>query len=67
MKNNFQDLKNKPMAELEKELNEYHNKLANLKFDLSMGKVKNIREIKTVKKAIARIMTMLNQQSVISK
>ncbi len=65
-KNNFQDLKNKPIAELRKELDEYRNKLTNLKFDLSMGKVKNIREIQFVKKSIARVLTILNDK-VISK
>ena len=59
-KDNFQDLKNKPVAELKKELDEYRNKLTNLKFDLSMGKVKNIREIQFVKKSIARVLTILN-------
>ena len=55
MKNTFQNLKEKPVIELKKELNEYYVKLVNLKFDLSMGKVKNIQEIKETKKSIARI------------
>lgn len=58
-KNIFQDTKNKPAEVLKKELNEHYNRLVNLKFDLSMGKVKNIREVKDVKKSIAQILTLL--------
>lgn len=56
----FQQLKNKPLPELQKNLSEYQEKLRKLKFDLAAGKVKNIREIKMTKKAIARILTIIN-------
>lgn len=57
----LQTFKNKPTAELEKELSGYREKLRKLKFDLSAGKVKNIREIKETKKMIARILTFMNE------
>ena len=56
----IQQLKIKPLPELQKILSEYREKLRKLKFDLAQGKVKNIREIKEVKKAMARILTAMN-------
>jgi large subunit ribosomal protein L29 len=55
-----EQLKNKPKAELEKNLSEYRDKLWSLKTALVGGKVKNVSEIKEVKKNIARILTILN-------
>lgn len=59
-KRDFQDLKNKITPELRKELSEAREKLRKLKFDLAAGKVKNVREIKDVKKYIAVLLTTLN-------
>lgn len=59
-RNDFQQLKNKATAELQKDLKTYQEKLRDLKFDLAVGKVKNIGEIKNVKKAIAKILTVIN-------
>lgn len=39
------------------------SKLRSLKFDLASGKVKNVREIHTIKKSIARIFTELAARS----
>ncbi len=61
-KQEFQQFKNKPLIELQKELLDHREKLRKLKFDLARGKVKNIKEINGVKKIIARIMTIINQQ-----
>lgn len=47
--------------ELKKNLSEYQGKLRKLKVDLFYGKVKNIKEIKNVKKSIARILTIINK------
>lgn len=58
----FKELKILPKEELERLLNEYKERLRTLRFDLSFGKVKNIREIREVKKTIARILTLLNQK-----
>ena len=53
-------LKNKSHEDLSKDLKESREKLQGLKFELWGGKVKNVREIREVKKRIARINTFLN-------
>lgn len=58
-KKNFQEIKDRPAAELQKDVTEYQERLRVLKFDLAAGKVKNIREIRAVKKSIAQILTIL--------
>ena len=57
----IQQLKKKPLPELEKELREKREKLWQLKNDLATGKVKNIREIREIKKIIARVLTFIKQ------
>lgn len=56
------ELRQKPQSELQKMLEESREKLRQLRFDLSSGKVKNVREIRMIKKDIARIMTLLRQK-----
>lgn len=56
----FQKFKNKPTVELTKELNSHRERLKNLEFDLAAGKVKNIREIRQIKKSVAQILTLIN-------
>jgi ribosomal protein L29 len=58
-KKNFQEIKNKSAAELQKDLIGFEERLRALKFDLAAGKVKNIREIRTVKKNIAQTLTII--------
>jgi len=53
------ELKQKSKEELQKTLEDDREKLRQLRFDLSAGKVKNVREIRNVKKEIARILTLL--------
>jgi ribosomal protein L29 len=55
----FKNFKDKPLPELRKELQAREEKLSRLRFDLSAGKVKNIREIRHIKKDIAQIMTLI--------
>lgn len=63
MKNKeIEQIKNKPMLELQKNLADYRETLRKLKFDLSQGKVKNIKQIKETKKMIARILTTMKKQ-----
>jgi ribosomal protein L29 len=57
-KKDVQEITNKSIAELQKDLAGYREKLRVLKFDLAAGKVKNIREIRAVKKSIAQILTI---------
>lgn len=57
----IEQLKTKPVEELKKSLAEHKDKLWNLKTDLAAGKIKNVKEIKKIKKNIARELTLLNQ------
>lgn len=43
-------------------LQDNREKLRQLKFDLASGKVKNVREIRQIKKDIARILTLSKKQ-----
>ncbi len=53
------ELRQRPKEELHKMLQESREKLRALRFDLASGKVKNVREIRKIKKNIARILTIL--------
>ncbi|MEK9172985.1 MAG: 50S ribosomal protein L29 [Patescibacteria group bacterium] len=57
-----QELKAKPVAELEKLLKESREKLRVLRFDLVAGKVKDVAELRSVRRNIGRIQTFLNQE-----
>lgn len=48
--------------DLQKDLIEIREKLRQLKFDLSAGKVNNVREIRSIKKDIAKTLTVLNSK-----
>ena len=58
-KQDIQQLKSKSQAEMQKELSESRTKLRDLKFDLAAGKVKNVSQIKKLKKVVARLSTMI--------
>ena len=55
----IQELKNKSLGELTSLLQESREKLRVLKFDLAAGKVKDVAEIRELRKKIARIQTFL--------
>ncbi len=55
---NLEELRKKSKEELKKLLIDYRERLRNLKFDLAAGKVKNVREIRELKKDIARVLTL---------
>lgn len=55
----IKELRQKTKDELNQFLKEKKERLCQLKFDLASGKVKNVREIRMVKKDIARILTIL--------
>ena len=61
-KKQLAEMKQKPKGELEKSLLELQGKLWHYKVDLAAGKVKNIKEIRTVKKDIARILTWIRSK-----
>ncbi len=56
------EIKRKSDKELQRTLKELRERLRQLRFDLAAGKVKNIREIRAIKKDIARILTTLNSK-----
>ncbi|PIR71372.1 MAG: 50S ribosomal protein L29 [Candidatus Nealsonbacteria bacterium CG_4_10_14_0_2_um_filter_37_10] len=53
------ELHQKTKTELQKLLQDNRARLGQLRFDLAAGKVKNVREIRKIKKEIARILTIL--------
>ena len=55
------ELRQKSEAELKQLLLDNKEKLRQLRFDLSSGKVKNVREIRELRKDIARILTLLKK------
>ena len=59
----FQELKNRSHEELQKMLGDFRDKLWKLQEDLIRGKVKNIKEIKEIKRDIARVLTLLNNSA----
>lgn len=55
-------LRKKPKSDLEEMLSDLQERLRKLRFNLASGKVKNIREIRSLKKDIARILTILEEK-----
>ncbi|OGY65952.1 MAG: 50S ribosomal protein L29 [Candidatus Harrisonbacteria bacterium RIFCSPLOWO2_01_FULL_44_18] len=62
-KNEFEQFKTKSAEELRQILKDSREKLWNLKIDLASGKVKNVREIRKIKRDIARTMTLVNERA----
>ena len=52
------DLIKKEKKELEKDLNHLKESLLSLRLKLAANKLKNVREIRSIKKNIARILTV---------
>ncbi len=57
----LKELKNLPESELKSLLTQKQERLRVLRFDLSFGKVKNVREIRATRKIIAQIQTILKE------
>lgn len=55
------EIRKKSKLELDKLLKESRKKMRILYFNLAAGTVKNVREIRKIKKDIARILTILKQ------
>ena len=55
------EMRQKSKEELQALLQNSRDRLRQLRFDLAAGKVKNVREIRLIKKDIARILTLLKQ------
>ena len=56
------ELRKKSKTDIQKILGNNQKKLRQLRFDLATGKVKNVREIRKIKKEIARILTLLKER-----
>jgi len=61
------ELRQKTIKELQELLQEKRKRLSQLEFDLSSKKLKNTREIREVKKDIARVLTILKVKDIESK
>jgi large subunit ribosomal protein L29 len=57
------ELRNKSNKELQKNLADSRAKLAQLSVDYRTKEVKNVREIRVIKKSIARILTIIAEQA----
>ena len=55
------ELRKRSKEELQRMVKESRERLRILRFDLASGKVKNVREVRKVKKDIARILTTLKE------
>ena len=61
------ELKQKNKEELQGMVAEDRERLRVLRFDLAAGKVKNVREIRKIRKDIARILTLLRDPNLKNK
>jgi ribosomal protein L29 len=57
----MQNIQTKTTAELEAELRQRRDRLWSLHIDLAGGKVKNVAEIRQIRREIARILTTLRE------
>ncbi len=55
----IKELKQLSKEELKKKMEDAREKLRQMRFDLQAGKVKDVREIRQIKKDIARILTII--------
>jgi len=57
------NFRKKNTEDLSKELFKRHEQFRKIRFDMASNQVKNVKEIKAVKKEIAQILTELNVRS----
>ena len=60
-KRELQELKSKPTTELSRLVHEGTEKLRSLRFDLAAGKVKNVNELRALRKNLARMRTFIQE------
>lgn len=58
----LEKLRSKSITELRKQLQEEQTKLVNLRMQLAVGKLKNVRAVKLQRKNIAQILTILREK-----
>lgn len=59
MRIKVKELRQKPSSELKMMLKENREKLRQLKFDLASKKLKNVNELKFIKRQVAQILSIL--------
>jgi large subunit ribosomal protein L29 len=59
----IKDIRNKSDKELQKDLADSRAKLLQLSIDYRTKEVKNVREIRSVKRTIARILTVMTERA----
>ena len=59
----IKEIRNKPLSELNHLLSENRKKLDDLEFKISQNQLKNVREIRVIKKDIAKILMVLNEEN----
>lgn len=59
----IKEIKTKPWSELNHLLGDLRKKLADLNFKVSQNQLKNIREVRTIKKDIAKVLTVIADQN----
>lgn len=57
----LKELRQRPIVELEQLLKENREKLRQFRFDLTAGKLKNVKIIANTRKEIARILTLIKE------
>ena len=58
----LKELKTKTVAELKKILAQNRDKVRDLKFKATQNQLKNVREIRVLKKKIAKVLTFIKQK-----
>ena len=58
----YKELKNKNKSDLHKILVESQDKLRDLRFKDANKQLKNVREIRVIKKTVARVLALLNNK-----
>lgn len=58
----IEELRKKDSAELQKSIQDLKKKLSDFRFRFSSNKLKNVKEIESTKKDIARMLTILNEK-----
>ncbi|MDO8487286.1 MAG: 50S ribosomal protein L29 [Candidatus Curtissbacteria bacterium] len=66
-KKDLEEFKKQDIGQLKKKIADLKKEAANIKIDLSMGKVKNVHSILQKKKAVAKIMTILTLKTLAAK
>lgn len=62
-KKEFQDYRGKIMQDLERELHDLEVRAHTLRTDIITGKVKSLKEMRSVKKSIAQIRTLMTEKA----